>query len=307
MSAHQTEHRITTMAALLGVSPSGYHAWKKRPPSKRRIENERLLECIRTFHLDSDGNYGRLRIRKDLIEGEDARWHKVGHNRVGALMRKAGLVGVTRRKQCWTTVRDKGARPAPDLVHRKFVATEPNQLWVADITYIPTWAGFLFLAVVLDVFSRRIVGWSMANHLRTELILDALEMAIDRRKPDGVIHHSDQGCQYTSLAFGSRCREAGVRPSMGSVGDCYDNAMCESFFATLECELLAKHRFPSQSVAMPRVFEFVEGWYNTRRRHSSIGYLSPVEFEKRFEASLRLESNENDFQGCPQNEHHASA
>ena len=307
MSAHQTEHRITTMAHLLGVSRSGYHAWKNRRPSQRSIENGRLLERIRKYHLDSDGDYGRLRIRKDLLEGEDAEWHRVGHNRVGRLMREAGLVGVTRRKQCWTTVRDRGARPAPDLVHRKFVAEAPNQLWVADITYIPTWAGFLFLAVVLDVFSRRIVGWSMANHLRTELILDALEMAIDRRKPDGVIHHSDQGCQYTSLAFGSRCREAGIRPSMGSVGDCYDNAMCESFFATLECELLAKHRFPSQNAAMPRVFDFIEGRYNTRRRHSSIGYLSPVEFEKRHHARIEETLVEDDFPGCPQNVHHASA
>ena len=307
MSAHQTEHRITTMAHLLGVSRSGYHAWKRRRPSERSIENARLLDRIRRFHLDSDGNYGRLRIWKDLLEGEDAAWHRVGHNRVGRLMRKAGLVGVTRRPQCWTTVRDRNARPAPDLVQRKFVAAAPDQLWVADITYVPTWAGFLFLAVVLDVFSRRIVGWSMANHLRTELILDALEMAIDRRQPDGVIHHSDQGCQYTSLAFGSRCRDAGVRPSMGSVGDCFDNAMCESFFATLECELLAKHRFPSQNVAMPRVFNFIEGWYNTRRRHSSIGYLSPVAFERRYEAGLEGASPAHGFPGCPQSEHHASA
>lgn len=146
----------------------------------------------------------------------------------------------------------------------------------------------------------------MANHLRTELILDALEMALARRRPQDVIHHSDQGCQYTSIAFGSRCREAGVRPSTGSVGDCFDNAMCESFFATLECELLAKHRFPSQAAARPIVFSFIEGWYNTRRRHSSIDYLSPIQFEQRHEARLQAESPENGFKGCPQNEHHAS-
>ena len=307
MSAHQAEYRVTMMARLLGISTSGFYAWKDREPSARAIENERLLERIRTLHLESDGNYGRLRIWKDLLEDEDTMWHHVGHNRVGRLMRKAGLVGVTRRRECWTTVRDRGVQPAPDLVRRDFVADAPNQLWVADITYIPTWSGFLYLAVVLDVFSRRIVGWSMANHLRTELILDALEMGIARRKPANVIHHSDQGCQYTSLAFGSRCREAGIRPSMGSVGDCYDNAMCESFFATLECELLNKHRFPTQIVARPRVFNFIEGWYNTRRPHSSIGYLSPIEFEKRYEAGIRTEPNENSFQGCPQNDHHAGA
>ncbi len=307
MSAHQAEHRVTMMARLLGVSTSGFYAWKSREPSARALANEALLDRIRSFHLDSDGNYGRLRITKDLHEDADVAWQKVGHNRVGRLMRAAGLVGVTRRKECWTTTRNRGVKPAPDLVRRDFVASAPNQLWVADITYIPTWAGFLFLAVVLDVFSRRIVGWAMANHLRTELILDALEMAISRRKPENVIHHSDQGCQYTSLAFGSRCREAGVRPSMGSVGDCYDNAMCESFFATLECELLNKHRFPTQIAAMPRVFNFIEGWYNTRRRHSSIGYLAPIEFENRYEAGLRAKSNENGFQGCPQNDHHAPA
>lgn len=164
---------------------------------------------------------------------------------------------------------------------RQFVAEGPDRLWVADITYIPTWSGFLYLAVVLDAWSRRIVGWSMANHLRTELVLDALNMAPWRRRPDGVIHHSDQGCQYTSYAFGRRCREAAVRPSMGSVGDCYDNALCESFFATLECEPLDRDRFRTQAEARPAVFAFIEGWYNTRRRHSALGQLSPAEFERR--------------------------
>jgi putative transposase len=303
MSAHQAEYRITTMSRVLGVSASGYYAWKRREPSKRTQANERLLERIRAHHVNSDGNYGAPRILKDLrAEGV-----AVGHKRVARLMRVAGLVGVSRRKGCWTTVRDRDARPAPDLVQRTFVADAPNQLWVADITYVPTWAGFLYLAVVLDVFSRRIVGWAMANHLRTELILEALDMALIRRRPSNVIHHSDQGCQYTSLAFGSRCREAGVRPSMGSVGDCFDNAMCESFFATLECELLAKHRFHSQTQARPVVFQFIEGWYNTRRRHSSIDYLSPIEFEKRHQAGLEAESEENDFQGSTQSHDHAPA
>ena len=179
-----------------------------------------------------------------------------------------------------TTARD-GSRPAPDLVDRNFMADEPNRLWVADITYVPTWAGFLYLAVVLDAYSRRIVGWSMATTLGTQLVLDALNMAVLTRRPRGVIHHSDQGSQYTSIAFGQRCRDVGVRPSMGSVGDAYDNAMCESFFATLECELLERCRFKTRAEAQIVIFDFIEGFYNPRRRHSSLGYLSPVDYERR--------------------------
>jgi putative transposase len=173
------------------------------------------------------------------------------------------------------------ARQAPDLVDRQFKAEGPNRLWVADITYIPTWAGFLYLAVVIDVWSRRVVGWAMETHLRTELVLDALHFAVQQRQPTNVVHHSDQGCQYTSIQFGLRCREAGVRPSMGSVGDAYDNAMAESFFATLECELLDRRRFRSQAEARMAVFEFIEGWYNPRRRHSALEYESPISYEKK--------------------------
>ena len=166
-------------------------------------------------------------------------------------------------------------------MQRHFSATAADALWVADITYIPTWAGFLYLAVVLDVFSRRVVGWAMDIHLRAELVLHALEMAYGQRRPGEVVHHSDQGTQYTSIAFGARCREMGVRLSMGSVGDCFDNAMAESFFATLECELLDRRRFKTQVEAEIAVFDFIEGWYNPQRKHSSLGYLSPVQFEKR--------------------------
>ena len=200
----------------------------------------------------------------------------------GRQMREAGLAGVSRRKGPRTTRRDPQARPAPDLVERRFEAEAPDRLWVADITYVPTAAGFLYLAVVLDVFSRRVVGWSMANHLRTELVLDALDMAVGQRRPGSVIHHSDQGCQYTSLAFGERCRQWGVAPSMGSVGDCYDNAMAESFFATLECELLERTRFHDHRQAQGAIFEFIEGWYNPHRRHQGLGYHSPMDFERRY-------------------------
>lgn len=173
------------------------------------------------------------------------------------------------------------ARAAPDLVERQFTAAGPDRLWVADITYVPTWAGFLFLAVVVDAWSRRVIGWAMETHLGTELVLAALNMAVAQRQPKDVIHHSDQGCQYASIAFGKRCRDAGVRPSMGSVGDAYDNAPCESFFATLECELLDRHRFRTQVEARLAVFDFIEGWYNPRRRHSSLDCLSPIAYEKR--------------------------
>ena len=272
------------MCRLLEVSTSGYYAWLKRPASLRSREDAILSDKIRWFHLRSRGTYGVPRIHLDLREDGV----QVGRKRVARLMQAAGLQGVSRRKYTRTTVRRPGARPAPDLVNRDFVADRPDQLWVADITYIHTWAGFLYLAVVMDAclrqcrrhrWSRRIVGWSMANHLHTELVIDALQMAVEQRRPEGVIHHSDQGSQYTSLAFGKRCREANVRPSMGSVGDCYDNALCESFFATLECELMDRHSFQTQREAGRSVFEFIEGWYNPHRRHSSIGQVSPARYE----------------------------
>ena len=169
-----------------------------------------------------------------------------------------------------------------DLVHRTFAAPAPDRLWVADITYLPTWQGFLYLAVVLDAFSRRVVGWAMADHLRAELVLDALDMALWNRRPRaGLIHHSDHGCQYTSLAFGRRCRQAGIAQSMGSVGDCYDNALAESFFASLECELITRTRWRTHSEARMAVFDYIEGFYNPRRRHSALAYLSPAEYERR--------------------------
>src|SRR6202042_933636 len=217
--------------------------------------------------------YGAPRVHAELA----AKGISVGCKRVARLMTQAGLAGVSRRKFVVTTVKD-GGRQAPDLVERNFTAEAPNRLWVADITYIPTWAGFLYLAGVLDTFSRRIVGWAMETHLRTELVLQALNLALWQRRPAAVIHHSDQGSQYTSLAFGQRCREAGVRPSMGSVGDCFDNAMCESFFATLECELLACCRFQTHDQARHAIFEYLESWYNLRRRHSGLGYRSPAIF-----------------------------
>jgi putative transposase len=213
------------MCRILAVSASGYYAWRQRPPSARARADAELTAHIRAIHPYSRETYGAPRIHEELLAADI----HVGRKRVARLMKAAGLKGASRRQWRVTTVRDHEARPAPDLVNRNFVAAAPNCVWVADITYIPTWAGFLYLAVVLDTFSRRIVGWAMAIHLRTELVLEALNMALGQRRPGAVIHHSDQGSQYTSLAFGQRCSEAGVRPSMGSVGDCFDNAMCESF------------------------------------------------------------------------------
>jgi len=264
------------MCRLLDVSTSGYYAWLKRGPSQRGQEDAILTEKIRIIHRWSRETYGSPRIYDDLKD----QGVRIGRKRVARLMQAAGLQGVSRRKATRTTVRKPGQPPAPDLVNRNFTAERPDELWVADITYIHTWAGFLYLAVVMDAFSRRIVGWATGNHLRTELVLDALNMAIELRQPGGVIHHSDQGSQYTSLAFGKRCREAGVRPSMGSVGDAYDNALCESFFATLECELLDRHTFQNRDEAGREVFDFIEGWYNPHRRHSSIGSVSPARFER---------------------------
>jgi putative transposase len=267
------------MCRVLAVSASGYYAWLKRPPSARARADAELTARIRAIHQYSGGTYGAPRIHQELLAAANIH---AACKRVARLMRAAGLKGASRRRWMITTVRDRNARPAPDLAERNFTAAAPDCLWVADITYIPTWAGFLYLAVVLDVFSRRIVGWAMATHLRTQLVLDALNMALGQRRPAAVIHHSDQGSQYTALAFGKRCEEAGVRPSMGSVGDCFDNAMCESFFATLECELLERRHFKTQIEARMAIFEFIEGWYNPHRRHSAINYLSPIDFERTY-------------------------
>jgi putative transposase len=251
---------------------------------ERRRFDLLLTGKIGAIHSRSRGTYGSPNIHAELADDHAIR---VGRKRVARLMRAAGLKGATLRRYVVTTQADPKAERPIDLVEREFYATAPDRLWVADITYIPTWSGFLYLAMVLDVFSRKIVGWAMDTHLKTELILQALEMAVTQRQPSGVIHHSDRGCQYTSYAFGKRCREAGVMPSMGSVGDAYDNAMAESFFATLERELLNRRRFKSQAEARMAVFEWIEGWYNPHRRHSALGYRSPVNYERAHERSTQ--------------------
>ena len=267
---------MRTLCRVLGLSPSGYYAWLGREPSARARRDVQLTERIKEIWSANYEVYGRPRIHAELRE----EGKRIGAKRVGRLMREAGIAGVSRRRSAKTTTREQRAgRVAPDLVDRDFSASAADRLWVADITYVMTWTGFLYVAVVLDAFSRRVVGWSMAGHLRTELVLDALNMALWQRRAHGVIHHSDQGSQYTSIAFGARCKEAGVRPSTGSVGDAYDNALCESFFATLECELLDRRSFRTPAEARRAIFEFIEGFYNRRRRHSALGYRSPADFE----------------------------
>jgi putative transposase len=284
MTANQAMFSISTMSRTLGVSRSGYYAWRDRLPSARSIADAAPTGRIKAIHAASRETYGAPRIHAELAD----EGIQVGRKRVERLMKAAGLAGVSRRKAARTTLRDERVRPACDLVDRNFYADEPDRLWVADITYVPTWAGFLYLAVVLDAFSRRIVGWAMGHNLKAQLVLNALNMALTQRRPVNVIHHSDQGSQYTSIAFGLRCKEAGVRPSMGSVGDAYDNAMCESFFATLECELLDRRKFQTKAEARMAIFQFIEGWYNPGRRHSALGYMSPINYER--SANGRLES-----------------
>jgi len=267
------------LCRVLGVSRSGYYAWRARPPAARTEADARLGAIIQQVHTASRGTYGTPRIHAELR----ATGVRCGRKRVARLLRIAGLTGCHRRKGTITTRRGAETVPAEDRVQRDFTAPAPNRLWVADITYIPTWMGFLYLAVVLDVFSRRIVGWAMADHLRTALVVDALDMAITRRRPEaGVIHHSDHGSQYTSLTFGQRLHDADIVASRGNRGDCYDNALMESFFATLECELLDGRAFPTHRLARTALFDYLEGFYNTQRRHSALGYCSPMEYERRW-------------------------
>jgi putative transposase len=288
VNANQADAKVRTMCRVLQVSASGYYAWRDRAPSQRAIDNAVLTERIRSVHSESDATYGMPRVRAELID----QGMKVSRQRVARLMRLAHIRGVSRRR-AWvvTTRRDKDKQPAPDLVKREFKAIGPNQLWVADMTYVPTWAGFIYLAVVLDVWSRRVVGWAIGESMTAELVLAALNMALQQRKPEGVIHHSDQGSQYTSVAFGERCKKMGVRPSMGTVGDAYDNAMAESFFASLECELIDRKSWQTKTEARLALFTYIEAWYNPRRRHSALGYLSPTNYESKHRdaASLSVE------------------
>jgi putative transposase len=277
IAAKRAEHSVKTMCRVLGVSRSGFHAWAKREPSARALEDERLTERIAAIHRLNRKVYGSPRIHAELALGDGIR---VGRKRVERLMRQAGISGLVRRRRGRTTISVPGVRVCEDLVERRFLASGPDRLWVADITYLRTWEGWLYLVAVQDVYSRRIVGWAIDSHMRTELVTDALAMALARRRPaPGLIWHSDQGSQFVSLAFGQQARAAGIAQSMGSRGDCYDNAVAESFFATLKKELIHRHSWPEKAELRSEVFEYIESFYNRRRRHRSLGYLSPAQFE----------------------------
>jgi putative transposase len=282
---------VSLACELLEVSRSGYYEWATRAPSDRELTDAWLTEKIKQIHAENREVYGSPRIHAEL---RMAHGIEVGRKRVERLMAQAGISGLSYRKRGRTTIRVQGVRVADDLVKRQFRPAQPDALWIADFSYLRTWEGWLYLAAVQDAFSRRIVGWSMADHMREELVIDALTMAVRRRRPDpGVIHHSDQGGQYVSLGFGQACTRAGISRSMGSVGDCYDNAVAETFFATLKKELVYRRSWPTRQELCSEVFEYIEGFYNLGRRHSTLGMLSPAGFEEQHAAGLARPRAEN--------------
>jgi putative transposase len=275
--AEKAHHPISVMCQMLGVSRSGFYAWERRAPSDRALSDAWLTEKIRSIHESNRRVYGAPRVHAELALAHGVR---VGRKRVERLMRAAGLSGLVPKGRGRTTVRVPGVRVADDLVGRQFRPAAPNVLWLADITYLRTWEGWLYLAAVQDAFSRRIVGWSMADHMRSELVVDALNMAIARRRPEaGLIHHSDQGSQFVSLAFGQAAAKAGIARSMGSRGVCWDNAVAETFFATLKKELIHRRSWPTREELRREVFDYIEIFYNATRRHSTLGMLSPARYE----------------------------
>jgi len=286
IEAERAEHTISRLCKVLGVTRQGFHAWRRRGPSLRSLGDAELKRLIVQIYDGSLQTYGAPRVELELRDEHDVR---VGRKRVARLMRKLGLQGVSRRgKKPRTTIPAEKAPPAPDLVERRFLAERPNALWLADITYVETHEGYLFLAVVMDMCSRKIVGWSMRNDLKAELVVDALAMAVARRRPPaGLIHHSDRGSQYTSLAFGKTLRESELLQSVGRVGHAGDNAACESVISTLKEEWIKRHRYDSRDQARLSIFRYIETFYNPRRRHSALGGISPDEYERRFQERLQ--------------------
>jgi len=253
---------VKVSCELLGVSKSGYYDWERRAPCQRELEDVWITEKIKEIHRDNRGVYGAPRIHAELrmVHGIS-----VGKKRAARLMRQAEISGLVKKRRGNTTIRVPGVRVADDLLVRDFTATEPNTKWVADITYLKSWQGWFYLAAVQDLYSRRIVGWSMADHMRAELVTDALEMAIKRRRPEpGLIHHSDQGSQYVSLAFGQKVRDNGIARSMGKVGTAYDNSVAETFFATLKKDLIYRRKWPERQELKTEVFDYIETFYNRK-------------------------------------------
>lgn len=270
-----------TVCKTMGVSTSAFYAWRADPVSARDLADACLTDTMFDIHRTSRRSYGSPRVHAELRLGD--RTIRCGRKRVERLMRQAGIVGIHQRRRGGCTRRDLTAVPSDDLVKRAFSTDETDRLWVMDVTEHPTGEGKLYLAVVLDAFSRRVVGWSIADHVRSELVVDAIQMATWRRQPPAgqTVAHSDHGSVYTSWAFGQRLRAAGLLGSMGSVGDCFDNAMAESFFGTLQLELLDQQVWAGRQQLASAIFEWIEAWYNPRRRHSALDYLSPIDYEAR--------------------------
>jgi len=273
----RADYPVRIMCGVLGVSPAGYYAWRSRPESERSSTNRDLVDEIKQVHRDTSGRYGSPRIHAEL----KAQGRGVSRGRIERLMRHHGIRAITaRRRRMRTTDSGHDFPIAPNLLGRNFTATAPNRIWLADITYVETDQGWLYLATVLDLYSRRIVGWAMADHLRAELPLAALRMAISAQRPGaGLIHHSDRGIQYASEEYRNAIRSAGFKASMSRKADCYDNAPMESFFHTLKTELVHHRHYATRADATRDIFAYIEGFYNRTRRHSAIGYISPIEME----------------------------
>jgi putative transposase len=284
IAEHAGTFPVRRMCKVLSVSASGYYDWRKRPPSERQQANDKLLAAIRREHEASRRTYGSPRIHAAL----QRQGFEAGRNRVARLMQAHGIVGkAPRRKRPVTTRRVEGGLVAPNLLAQDFTASRPNEKWLADITYVDTAEGWLYLALVMDLFARPIVGWSMAEHMRAVLVEDALKMAVGRRLPaPGLLHHSDQGGQYTSTLLQSLLAAHHVAVSMSDVGNCYDNAPMESFIGTLKSECIT-YQFATRAEARQVIFEYIEVWYNRRRLHSSLGYLSPAEFERQHSYDMK--------------------
>jgi transposase InsO family protein len=280
VTQEKAHHSVTRLCRLLGVSTSGYYAWRCRGPSARARRDAELVARIEHVHRVSRGIYGAPRIHAELTLGQDI---ACGRKRVARLMRVAGLSGVHRRRRHGMTRRDPRRPLFPDRVQRDFTPSAPNRLWVADLTQHRTSEGWLYAGVVLDAFSRRVIGWAMDERPVTELAVNGLTMAVRNRRPGpGAVHHSDHGAQYTALAFGRTLQAAGLQGSMGRVGDALDNAVAESFFATLQTELLDRWSWSTRQQLRSAIFDYIEGFYNRHRRHSTLGYLSPAEYERRW-------------------------
>jgi putative transposase len=274
---HRQLWQVRLMCRVLEVSASGFYDWCDRPASKRAKENVVLTEKIVMFHCGSGCTYGSPRVYKDM----KAAGHPIGEKRVARLMKRQGIKGKAKRKYKTTTTSEHQRPRAENLIKQNFTVTEPNKLWVSDITYIATLEGWLYLAIILDAFSRKIIGWAFSDRLTDTLVLMALTMARQRRTTNvNLIHHSDQGSQYASLAFRNSLREDGITQSMSGKGNCYDNALAESLFATLKTEEVSDTPYITRQLAKTSIFKYIETFYNPRRRHSSLDYLSPNDFEQ---------------------------